>query len=283
MPRSKCRLFCILARKSRAAVILRRGPSSEVLLVHWDRATDRFHEGQWLRGRIYERRCDLSPSGTHLVYFAAQWRRPMQTWTAVSRVPWLTALALFPKGDAYGGGGLFEGESTIALNHPYTRGAPVLAEGTSLPRGMKVKELGLASGAGEDFPLYGMRLLRDGWTSRDALSRPRLPVVSRKRQPRGKLELEMTILSVAERSGPGDWWVVEHALWRHEEPVLLLGRTEWADWDENGDLLYARDGVLHRLARASLARPTEDAARVLVDLRDRVFVARKSPPDARRW
>lgn len=71
--------------------------------------------GQWFKGRIYERRCDLSPSGEKLIYFAAKYRSPLYTWTAVSRPPFLTALLLWPKGDAWGGGGLFNNERTIGL------------------------------------------------------------------------------------------------------------------------------------------------------------------------
>jgi hypothetical protein len=41
-----------------------------VQLTNWDTDTDSFDLGQWFRGRIYERRCDLSPDGSLLVYFA---------------------------------------------------------------------------------------------------------------------------------------------------------------------------------------------------------------------
>ena len=75
MPRRVTRLFVILARAARVAVVLRRGPSKEVLLVRWDLATDAFEAGQWLNGRVYERRCDLSPSGELVVCFVASYRR----------------------------------------------------------------------------------------------------------------------------------------------------------------------------------------------------------------
>src|SRR5262249_39683455 len=61
-----------------------------------------FYEGQWFNGRIYERRCDLSPSGKRLIYFAASYKAPYAIWTAVSRLPFLTAVTLWPKGDGWG-------------------------------------------------------------------------------------------------------------------------------------------------------------------------------------
>jgi hypothetical protein len=60
--------------------------------------------------------CDLSPDGELLVYFATSYLKPLRTWTAVSRPPYLTALALWPKGDAWGGGGLFRDNRTLQLN-----------------------------------------------------------------------------------------------------------------------------------------------------------------------
>ena len=68
------RLDVIVARNARRAVVFRRGPSREVLLSTWDLARDVLVHGQWLRGRIYTQRADLSPSGEYLVYFAAKHR-----------------------------------------------------------------------------------------------------------------------------------------------------------------------------------------------------------------
>jgi hypothetical protein len=55
--------------------VFRRGPVNAVCTVGWNRKTDEFQLGQWLRGRIYERRADLSPDGRHLIYFARGGRR----------------------------------------------------------------------------------------------------------------------------------------------------------------------------------------------------------------
>ncbi len=112
------RLSILFARAAPVAVIFRRGPTKQVELVRWDTRDDTFQRGHWFKGRIYDRRSDLSPSGELLVYFASQYNRRTLSartgytyaWTALSRVPWLTALALWPKGDCWWGGGLFEAE-----------------------------------------------------------------------------------------------------------------------------------------------------------------------------
>ena len=69
------RLHAILAREADLAVVFRRGPSDRVAVIGWNLADDIFSLGQWFRGRIYGYRCDLSPDGRYLVYFAAKYGR----------------------------------------------------------------------------------------------------------------------------------------------------------------------------------------------------------------
>lgn len=70
------RLHVILAREAPKAVVFRRGPTGQVCTLGWDLTSDAFTMGQWLKGRIYEYRSDLSPDGEHLIYFATDFRRP---------------------------------------------------------------------------------------------------------------------------------------------------------------------------------------------------------------
>jgi hypothetical protein len=133
-----------------------------VLLIKWNLDTDSFEPGQWLKGRIYERRCDLSPDGELLVYFAADFRRLIGSWTAISRPPFFTALALWPKGNCWGGGGMFASDSRLLLNHLSDETA--LAPNFSVPKWLSVDTCGEWSGGGEDDPIWSSRLLRDGWT-----------------------------------------------------------------------------------------------------------------------
>jgi hypothetical protein len=59
-----CRLFVYLARDAPAGLVLRRGPSAWTRLSLWHTDSDTFLHGQWFRGRIYERRSDLSADGS---------------------------------------------------------------------------------------------------------------------------------------------------------------------------------------------------------------------------
>lgn len=113
------RLFVIMAARARVAVVLRRGPSSWARVTLWDTDRDAFTQGSWFRGRIFEEDCDLSPDGKLFVYKAYKGSRfrteATDCWTAVSRPPWLHALALWPVGTTYGGGGRFTGDRSLVL------------------------------------------------------------------------------------------------------------------------------------------------------------------------
>jgi hypothetical protein len=155
--------------------------------------------------------------------------------------------------------------------------------------------MGKFGGGGEDFPMLHGRLVRDGWRllspgGRDGPDFQRSPVwkydppieYARSRPKDAGLEVRMRILGVSARDE--SWYQIEH--WvvrvgkRGEELVLDLGRAEWADWDRRGDLVFAKDGVLQRVKYPGLDL---EAARVIVDLRERKFVARAAPESAKKW
>lgn len=282
------RLYVLLAREAPLAIVLRRGPSKHVLALSWDTERYEFRLGQWFKGRIYERRCDLSPSGEKLIYFAAKYRAPLFTWTAVSRPPFLTALAMWPKGDAWGGGGLFTNERTIGLNHRKEQMG--LAEGFNLPKSMHVEPCGAHSGRGEDDPIWSMRLVRDGWMMKQApggwenrknsriwheFSSPW--IWTKSCEP---WTLEMSIFGISERDGP--WYVIEHrVIGQTGRTAICLGRSDWADWSQSGELLFAREGRLYRVNmndQTSLGNPGE-----LLDLRDMRFESVSAPHEAALW
>jgi hypothetical protein len=287
MSTSSVRLYVILARKSPLAVVFRRGPSKQVLLLLWNTATDKIMSGQWFKGRIYERRCDLSPSADRLIYFAAKHRPPFGTWTAVSRPPYLTALALWPKGDAWGGGGLFSNENTIQLNHPAYQRA--MSPESRLPKTIVVEPFGPRPGGGEDDPILSARLIRDGWelcdpgvSGKHSSKEPMAWTFSKHqlwRKTRGHWSLEMRLLGVKERDGP--WYVLEHQLLDADSNVAMdFGRSDWADWSRQGDILLARDG---RLFRLDVRRERVGELHETADLRALHFKNVEAPVEATRW
>lgn len=264
-----------------------------MLLIGWDTSKDSFEVGQWFKGRIYERRCDLSPNGDLLLYFAANYARPLRSWSAISRPPFLSALALWPKGDGWGGGGHFLSKNNIALNH---RAAEMkIADGYPLPRSLKIKPFGEYSGRGEDDPVWSTRLKRDGWTlinfpttvDQDFQAKVTWelspPITWRKPNPKWpkRYELEMSYAGIGERNGA--WYMTEHSLVRDKTHFDKIGKSDWADWDRSGDLLFAMDGCLYRLGcENGVLKDLEDATKVSV-FTTMKFESREAPKNALRW
>lgn len=163
MPKFPARVHVILAREASIGLIIRRGPSKSVCTIGWDRERDTFEIGQWLRGRIYERRCDLSPDGKHFIYFAmnGKWQSDVKgSWTAISRTPYLKAIGLWANGSCWNGGGLFAANSDYWLNSFMYGHEP-----REVPDELKeAKEFPFHESYGGECPgVYYIRLQRDGW------------------------------------------------------------------------------------------------------------------------
>jgi hypothetical protein len=246
------RLHVLTARASPLAVVLRRGPSGQVASFLWDRGTDRFTLGQWLKGRIYERRADLSPDGRHMIYFArdARWHGPTGgAWTAVSRAPWLRAVALWGKGDCWQGGGLFLDDGRYWLNGCHR----AIAEDGRLERVTGYHPEG--SFGGECLGVYYPRLLRDGWR----LTAPVTPAGwcdhFEKPLARGWTLLKFANRSAIHPPGRGCYWD-EHLLRAPDGTMLDGSDWEWAEADLAG-VVYARQGALwrHEIGAEGLRAP----------------------------
>lgn len=118
-------------------------------------------EGQWIQGKIYPRRCDLSENGKHIIYFAAKFhiRNGPTTWTAVSKFPYFKALDFYDKGDTYNGGGLFLSTNEYLLNETYEQKELYKNSSFIVKRG-KLNNVLLDD---ETEGLYFPKLIRDGW------------------------------------------------------------------------------------------------------------------------
>lgn len=106
------RLHILLARESPFGLVIRHGTAKSVCTLLWDRRNDQFTLGQWLRGRIEPDLCDLSPDGRHFLYSARRADRSPSAWTAVSRSPYLKALAYYP---GNGAGGWFVNDQEYCI------------------------------------------------------------------------------------------------------------------------------------------------------------------------
>jgi hypothetical protein len=244
MPQIKPRIHVLLARDAPVGVVIRRGPSKQVCTILWDRRTDELRPGQWFKGRIYECRSDLSPDGKLLIYFAMNGRWDSYSkgsWTAISRAPYLKAIAFFTKGDGWHGGGLFTGTDTYWLNDGY--GHSVYRDTDEVRRDRTFQPSGYFGG--ECLGVYYPRLLRDGWRliERVELSRWNHHDVLEKPAHQGWLLRKIAHSQVDAPQGKGCYWDEHELVHAGSGRRIPCPRWEWADLD--GDrLVWAAEGRL---------------------------------------
>lgn len=218
-----CRLSVILATEAPAGVIFRRGPSKWVQIIKWGTDTDTFTPGQWFNGRIEENACGLSPDGTKLIYFAINYtNKDNVSWTAVSKVPYLTALAYFPQGYfILAGGGSFLSNNEVRLFLPTVPGPnDAFPQESRYPSDLKI----IASRTEEEVTAYIHK-----WSGKHEKPHPTKPLcLLINRSPQTSKEHKFVVKEID----------------RNLE--IPLEGAVWADWDQQGGLVYAKSGKLFR-------------------------------------
>ncbi len=273
------RLYVYLAAEAPVAVVLRRGPSAWARLSIWRTDTDDVHHGQWLAGRVYERRCDLSPDGSLFAYFVMKPGGGLDTtsdsWIALSRPPWFTALALWEVGGTYCSGSFFSG----ALG-AWISGMTHKPDLGMLPAWMQITpstDIPYLDHTPEwtDRTMHISRLLRGAWTTSDPTM---LDAIWERARPGGGA----TLIAAPSRSASfqtyGGRSVDEYALRTNRGDLIPLGEATWADWDHRGRLVVARGGALSEVDHLGGA-----VSGVIADFNDQVPEATPSPPEATRW
>jgi hypothetical protein len=232
------RIFGIPAAHAPVVAVLRRGPSDWCHLGAWDYAVDSYESGAWVHGVIYPQRCDLSPDGRWLSYFvlkkASDWPAG-NAYVAISRLPWLTALAAWGIGSTWTRGAHFVADTDVWEWEDPDVGDPSPCR----------QRYGLARTRPESFAVERRR----GWTET-----PDAP-------PRRSDDLwdegrEITMRKPSPSDGTlllASGWYAAHRAFdpeRYGGPVYavdsdngqrLLDGVVWADWSRDGDLLVATD------------------------------------------
>ena len=236
----------------------------------WNRERDTFKLGQWMRGRIYERRCDLSPKGRHFIYFAMNGRWESETkgsWTAVSRAPYLKAINLFAKGDCWHGGGLFLSDREFWLNdgHGHTQ----LKASSELRRSLNGQPADYYGG--ECLTVYYNRLKRDGWAMSDTEYQG--ATLFEKKLPKSWLLRKLAFAEIGAPPGRGCYWDAHELRQESTGTVLAFPEWEWADFVDSR-LVWATEGQLRmaHLGRGKLLRE-----KVLHDFNSMKFEAIAAP------
>jgi len=283
------RVEAIIARNAPAAVIFRRGPTRFVRMLRWDLRTDKIVPGQWVNARVHVARSDLSPDGELVACFVASYRRQPSTWTAISRPPYFTALAVWPKGDTWGGGGLFVSNSHFLLAHSTKRiNSDIdefkLMDGFTLPKRFRMQPFDRHSPV-HDCDVQQARMVLSGWrfvqryvwhVNQSLFAEPEIMArpLDNPKQPCFELRRWRTSFEIVRAE--------VHDLTAGTQRDL--GRVDWVDAGPNGDVLWSAGGKLFRLAGPWRRGANIDAeAKLVADLNDMAFEAIEAPKRVMHW
>jgi hypothetical protein len=273
------RVYAIVAPAAPIAAVFRRGPAAWWMVGRWELVSGSFEQGAWLKGPLYPRRCDLSPDGTLLAYFAAKGPRdrPFDPYVAVSKLPWLHALALWRMGTTY-----WYGHHFTAPGGGDALRDPDVGDARPLWRRHGLAASSTASYAGER---------RRGW-SEDPRSEPysgkgwdeRRRVVLVKPRPRGDerlvlLDDDPPALRAAAAAGEVEGRHATYAIEGGRGARPLPG-VAWAEWGHDGRLLVATVGGALQI-RTTASRFEEPV--VEHDLAALRPDPRRAPEWAQRW
>jgi hypothetical protein len=275
-------LYGILARKAPCGVIIRRGPTKWCRLSLWHTDTDTFEHGQWFKGKIIPPRCDLSPDGRLLIYFATKYTgytlsrdTPYATsWIAISKPPYLTALALWNIGSTYGVGGLFKDNRTVQLPF-YPRHFD-----THPNHSLKGSKLRLTTAP--PVPMHFYRMERDGWLRQadDDASSDKIHPLSQSRISWHKYAPASPFYLILERRVVGYHVTFTYLIANDDAQTLVaLDNFTWVDWDQRGRLVGAQAG---RILALNPENPQHDQ-QLLADFADQEPDPQPAPRWARRW
>jgi hypothetical protein len=300
---SAARVEAIVARNAPVAVVFRRGPTRSVRMLRWNLRNDRIEGGQWIGGRVHVGRSDISPNGELVASFVAAYRGRPSTWTAISRPPWFTALAVWPKDDTWGGGGVFVSDDHFLLGHDtriqYGVDQFKLLPGFTLPKRFRVQEFASHSPV-QACEVEEVRMVLSGWrvirrrvvgkhqpnAEMDyPFEQPEIMARALDDSKQPRFELRRVHLGFGPVRRQASFGVMRAEIHDLKSGTQRdLGPIEWVDADHKGDVLWSRHGRLFRLAGPTRHRMTLDAEPKLVaDLNDMAFETVAAPRRALKW
>jgi hypothetical protein len=249
-------------------------------VLRWHLDVPRVEPGAWLFGTLYPRRSDVSPDGELLAYFAHTSKpAPWDAYHAVSKAPWLRALAAWHTGSTWTSGLGFADDG--ALLHPY--GEEWTASHGSYPGEMRA--LPPLAGVGRNgFDERDVaNELRRGWTPVEPGTHgvPAEAVLGLRRERPGTAGDALVLVHHGHSFGAPavEGVVASYLLESDGEPAPLAGAA-WADWDAGGRMLVAgTDGTI------SIRERTRDgwASAWSQDLGGMAPTPAPAPEWARRW
>ena len=227
------RIYCLVATAAPVVAVFLRGPTRWFHVGRWDLTKQVYEPGAWLLGRLFPRRSDVSPDGQWLCYFA---RKPGATWKhgetyiAISKLPWLTALYAFGTCGSWTRGYYFTEDGSC--DDPDKANLPIPYGIKAMPIMQFANERRRGWSEAPDSP---PQQTNDTWDEQRN-------VHMQKRQPGDSRVLHLECLGCAGGefgvNQAMDGFSICYSL-EADGDLEVLDDLQWADWDTAGRLLVA--------------------------------------------
>lgn len=293
-----CRIDGILAAEANIAVIFRRGPNAVFQMLVWDLNTDTVTPGQWLTGKVFTERCDISPDGKHVVVFSRGYSveplgvnlaqvetLPARYWTTVCRPPFFSPIAVWATLMSYCGGGFWTSNESLATFKDLYIWDVILPP----PPGLSVTETPKELAQDHSLP---RRLERHGWSASELnWERECSQTMGRRGAQRVSFLAHSTnpIVSLAKTFLSGtiqadiaqsrQYWSLRDATgkerlgWARKE-----NHPQWVDIDQNGRIVFGDRGCLWAWADFPNGKPS-----LIADLTANRYEEIMAPAWANEW
>ena len=200
------------------------------------------------------------------------------TWTAISEAPYLRAIELYAKGDAWEGGGLFTSKNCYWLNDRHFTDDLIMQQSSAVKR---VESPQRPEGFGAECrSVYYPRLIRDGWVHLGQVGSAKAGspsyTIFEKRLPKGWVLRKIAHENCDSPAGSGCYWD-QHKLINLSSGLCFEHKDwEWAERDGHS-VVWASKGCLYRAQITSAKRIEE--AKLLHDFTPYTFKTIKAPYD----
>ncbi|MDX2198681.1 MAG: hypothetical protein SF069_06880 [Phycisphaerae bacterium] len=248
-------------------MIICQGPRNRFQLISWDTRSDKLQYGHLVRALTSAADCDLSPDGELFAYWARRSYAPQaKIWLAISRPPFLTAIALWFLEEPPAQEPTFLSDRVI---RGLPRGAP---DQGALPKSIRRDFDARRGTRGED------RHLLDGWCKGggrtvETIEGDSLEILWYREQPRG----DWVLCAAMPRKKPSSRR--SYVMRRGERVVHPLVTGFPSDWDQSGRLILTQgDQIFAAPAANPLGQP-----KLILDLRSAPAEMFPSPDWATKW
>jgi len=257
------RVFVLIPMESSHAIVIARFNSKKVAVFQWDMLSNKISLSQWLKGRIYEYRSDISPDGKHFIYSANQ---KGEGYTVISKAPWIKAIAFWYNIGCLGGGMFFDNKRYFIhlasfpslRKNEFQDKSLIRINGTTNFRKNSIWEKRYKQNL---YTHYQIRMIMHGWKIKDE------DTFSKEIDANLSIE-KLYHLNGSNQKGKGTYWESHKIIFKNKVEEKL--DWDWCEYRYN-KIFYSQNGCLYSL------KNIQSIPELIYDFSKEIFTCKQAP------